>query len=121
MIRLKSTDVAQKGDRTGDRFPIVNREEARHINIRQPQASDDPALRNAAQAASTEAVRAKEFGAGEEGFAMRDLPGEMKTGPGPGIRKTTRIDVDGMSTNRHSQRDLELGNVDRRLGNRDFL
>lgn len=73
----------------------------------------------AAQAISAEADRAQEYGAGEEGFAMNYLLGDMKTAD-QGIKKTTAIDVSGMSA-QGSQGSLELGDVERGLGNRDFF
>lgn len=68
---------------------------------------------------SAEADRAREYGAGEEGFAMNYLPGDMKTAD-QGIKKTTRIEVGGRSAD-GSQRSLDLGDVERGFGNRDFL
>ena len=68
---------------------------------------------------SAEADRAQEYGAGEEGFAMRYLPGDIKTAD-QGIKKTTTIDVNGRSA-QGSQGSLELGDVERGLGNRDFF
>ena len=79
----------------------------------------DPALAAAAQAVSEETDRAQEYGAGEEGFAMKYLPGDMKTAD-RGIKKTTTIDVSGRSA-QGSQGSLGLGDVERGLGNRDFF
>ena len=73
----------------------------------------------AAQAVSVEADRAQEYGAGEDGFAMNHLPGDIKT-TNQGIMKTTRIEVAGRSAD-ESQRSLDLGDVERGFGNRDFL
>ena len=93
--------------------------EANARHIARPQASYGAALGAAAQAVSAEADRAHEYGAGEEGFAMNYLPEDMKTAD-QGIKKTTRIDVFGKSA-QGSQGSLELGDIERRLGNRDFL
>ena len=114
----KSSDVALVGpgnrkNNTADR-KLPN---ARHIA--RPQASHGPAFGKAAEAISTEADRAQEYGAGEDGFAMNSLPGDMKTAD-QGIKKTTRIDVHGRSAD-GSQRSLDLGDVERGFGNRDFL
>ena len=79
----------------------------------------DPALVAAAQAVSEETDRAQEYGAGEEGFAMNYLPGDMKTAD-QGIKKTTTIDVSGRSAH-GSQGSLGLGDLERGLGNRDFF
>ena len=54
-----------------------------------------------------------------DGFAMKSLPGDMKPA-NQGIKKTTRIDVAGTSAG-GSQRSLDLGDVERGYGNRDFL
>lgn len=83
-----------------------------------PGQSRDPALLATAGAISTEADRAKEYGSGEEGFAMRASPGDKQTAD-QGIKKTTRIDI-GTST-RESQGSLDLGDPERGLGNRIFL
>ena len=93
--------------------------EANVRHIAHPQASRGAALGAAAQAVSAEADRAQKYGAGEEGFAMNYLPGDLKTAD-QGIKKTTRIDVFGKNA-QGSQGSLELGDVERRLGNRDFL
>ena len=98
---------------------LVDSPEANARHIARPQASYDPALGADAQAVSAEADRAREYGAGEEGFAMNYLPEDMKTAD-QGIKKTTRIDVSGRSA-QGSQGSLELGDVERTLSNRDFL
>ena len=71
---------------------------------------------------SAEADRAREYGVGEDGFAMNYLPGDMKTTE-KGIKKiaeTTNVSS-GRSAN-GSQRSLDLGDVERGgFGNRDFL
>lgn len=94
-------------------------QEANAQRVARALAPHDPALGAAAQAISAEADRAQEYGAGEEGFAMNYLPGDMKTAD-QGIKKTTVIDVSGMSA-QGSQGSLELGDVERGLGNRDFF
>ncbi len=81
----------------------------------------DAAKADAAQAASSEADRAKRYGVGEDGFAMNCLPGDKKTAD-EGIKKTTRIDVEGTSASRNgSQRSLELGDVEKGYGSKDFV
>lgn len=110
----KSSDFALV-DSSHPSHPPANREaNAQHITS--PQASYDPALGAAAQAVSVEADRAQEYGAGVDGFAMNSLPGDMKPAD-QGIKKTTRLgtSADG------SQRSLDLGDVERGFGNRDFL
>lgn len=83
-----------------------------------PHPLRDPALLATAGAISTKADRAKEYGSGEEGFAMRSLPGDKQTA-NQGIKKTTRIDI-GTRTG-ESQGSLDLGDLERGLGNRNFL
>ena len=97
--------------------PTSQKANAQHIT--RPQASYHPALGAAAQAVSIEADRAQEYGAGEDGFAMNHLPGDIKTAD-QGIKKTTRIEVAGRSVD-ESQRSLDLGEVESGFGNRDFL
>ena len=80
---------------------------------------DDPALRGAVQEFSAKVDRAKEYRAGEDGFAMKYLPGDKKTA-NQGIRKTISIDIAGTSAD-ESQRSLNLEDVERGFGNRDFL
>ena len=94
-------------------------QEANAPRVARALAPHDPALAVAAQAVSAETDRAQEYGAGEEGFAMKSLPGDMKTGD-QGIKKTTTIDVSGRSA-QGSQGSLGLGDVERGLGNRDFF
>lgn len=114
----KSSDVALVGPgNTSQQTPADQKPSSRHVA--HPQASYDPAFGAAAQAVSAEADRAREYGAGEEGFAMNYLPGDMKTAD-QGIKKTTRIEVGGRSAD-GSQRSLDLGDVERGFGNRDFL
>lgn len=50
---------------------------------------------------------------------MNYLPGGLKTA-NQGIKKTTRIDVAGGNAD-GSQKSLDLGDVERGFGNRDFL
>ena len=68
---------------------------------------------------SDEADRAKVFGAGEEGFAMKSLPGDIKTA-NEGIQKNRDVNVAGTSSNA-SQGTLGLGDVEQGLGHRGFL
>ena len=113
----KSSDFALV-DSHHPSHPPANREaNAQHVAA--PQASYDAALGAAVQAVSAEADRAQEYGAGVDGFEMKALPGDIKP-TDQGIKKTTRIDVAGTSAN-ESQRSLELGDIERGFGNRDFL
>lgn len=96
--------------------PPANRE-ANTQHIAAPRASYDPALGAAAQAISTEADRAQKCGADVDGFAMKPLPGDIKP-TDQGIKKIKTFagtSADG------SQRSLELGDLERGFGNRDFL
>lgn len=68
------------------------------------QASHEPAIEAAAHAVSVEAGRAQAYGAGEDGFAMQNLPGD-KNPMTQGIEKTTTIDIEDQSA-RGSQRSL---------------
>ena len=114
----KSSDFALVESPDPSRTPANRKANAQHIA--RPRAAYDPALGAAAHAVSAEADRAREYGAGEDGFAMNYLPGDMKTAD-QGIKKTTRIDVAGRSADA-SQRSLDLGDVERGgFGNRDFL
>ena len=69
--------------------------------------------------ASAEVDRAKSYGAGGEGFALKSLPGDKKT-MNQGIQMTTRIDIEGTSGH-ESQRSLDIGHIGRGYGNRDFV
>ena len=113
----KSSDFALV-DSHHPSHPSASRE-ANAQHVAPPQASHGPALGAAAQAVSAEADRAQEYGAGVDGFAMNSLPGDMKPAD-QGIKKTTRIDIAGTSAD-DSQRSLDLGDVERGFGNRDFL
>ena len=71
---------------------------------------------------SAEADRAREYGVGEDGFAMNYLPGDLKTAE-KGIKKFAEVTngSSGRSADA-SQRSLDLGDVERgAFGNRDFL
>ena len=116
-LSRRSNDPSLGDSRNPSELPANPKANAQHIT--HPQASYDPALGAATQAISAEADRAQEYGAGEEGFAMRYLPGDIKTAD-QGIKKTTTIDVSGRSA-QGSQGSLELGDVERGLGNRDFF
>ena len=113
----KDSDFALVDSRYPSHPPANREANAQHVAA--SQASYDPALAAAAQAVSAEADRAQEHGAGVDGFAMKSLPGDMRP-TGQGIRKTTRIDIARTSAD-GSQRSLELGDVERSFGNRDFL
>ena len=108
----KSSDFALVGSHHPSRPPAYREANAQHIAA--PQASYDPALGVAAQA-----DHGPEYGAGVDAFAMKTLPGHIKP-TDQGIKKTTRIDVDGTSADA-SRTSLELGDVERGFGNRDFL
>ena len=113
----KSSEFALVDSRRPSQPPASREANAQHVA---PQgASYDPALGAAAQAVSAEADRAQEYGAGVDGFAMNSLPGDIKPAV-QGIKKTTRIDVAGTSAD-GSQRSLDLGDIERGFGNRDFL
>lgn len=78
------------------------------------QASQDPALEAAAHTASVEADRAQAYGIGEDGFAMKNLPGDKKTTNG--IQKTTKIDIEDRSapgSQRSFFSDMESGERNR--------
>lgn len=76
----------------------------------------------AVQAISSEADRAQAFGAGEEGFEMKRLPGDAMTAE-MGIKKTTEIDISGLSAQSAdgSYGNLSLREVDEGLRNTDFF
>lgn len=112
--QLKASDLALITTGDPSHVQAYNPKQKAHA-----QASHDSALGAAAQAASAEADRSKAHGAGEEGFAMNNLPGDKKT-VDQGIKKIARIDAN--STREYeSQRSLELGDLERGLGNRDFV
>ncbi|KAL6714046.1 hypothetical protein ACLMJK_008540 [Lecanora helva] len=84
----------------------------------------------AAQTMSKEADRAQAFGAGEETFGMKHLPGDRKTVDEgikkpvlQGIKKTTEIDVSGISeSSQHgSHGSLDLNDVERGMRTTDFF
>lgn len=60
------------------------------------QASHDSAIEAARHTVSVEAGRAQAYGAGEDGFPMKNLAGDKKMTT-QGIQKTTRIDVEERS------------------------
>ena len=72
-------------------------------------------LEAASHAASAEVDRAVHFGVGDEGFAMKSLPGDKNT-MNQGIKKTTRVDVDI-----ENQRNLGLDGYERGEGGRYFV
>ena len=120
--------LSHRSSRQSSDFPLVDTNKASQPpasqnsnaqHITRLQASYDPALGAAAQAVSIEADHTQEYGAGEDGFTMNSLPGDIKT-TDQGIKKTTRIEVAGRSAV-ESQRSLDLGDVERGFGNRDFL
>ena len=73
-------------DPLSDRSPIAQHK----ANIAKHSA--DP-LKAAEQSAATEIEHAMQYGAGEEGFVMRSIPGDKKT-MDHGIRKATEVDID---------------------------
>ena len=120
--------LSHRSSRQSSDFPLVDTNKASQPrasqnpnaqHVTRPQASYDPALGAAAQAVSIEADRAQEYGAGEDGFTMNSLPGDIKTAD-QGIMKTITIEVAGRSAV-ESQRSLDLGDVERGFGNRDFF
>ena len=72
-------------------------------------------LNEAAHAASAEIASAARYGVGEEGFAMKSLPGDKRTIE-QGIKKTTQLDV-----NIGSQRSLGVDDHERSQGGRYFI
>lgn len=108
--------LSHRSSRRGSDFALVDSR-----NPSPPPANRDAnaASGAAAQAFSAEADRAQEHGAGEDGFAMKYLPGDMKTAE-QGIKKTTRIDVSGTSADQ-SQKSLDLEDVESGFGNRNFI
>ncbi|KAL8669693.1 MAG: hypothetical protein Q9168_005722 [Polycauliona sp. 1 TL-2023] len=92
---------------------------AKQINHGNPQTSHDAALEAAAHTASTEAHPARVYGAGEGGFAMQTLPGDVGTAT-RGIRKTTTIEVeDGRS--RSNERGFAFDAMGSGARNKDFV
>ena len=111
--------VSHRSQRKTSDIALVNNGNPLHDHAHSLERNDDSAFRAAAHAASAEADRSKAYGAGEEGFGMKNLPGDMEL-VNQGIRKFTRIDID--STNAEERhRSLDLGDLDRGLGNRDFV
>ncbi len=117
--------ISHRSQHKASDIALINTGDPSHDQAHNPkhnahaQASSDSAFGAAAQAASAEADRSKAHGAGEEGFALNNLPGDKKT-VDQGIKKITRIDA--KSTRAYeSQRSLELGDVERGFGNRDFV
>ena len=82
--------------------PEANPQHITHNN------NNNPTVEAAAQAISAKTDHPQKYRTSEEGFAMNDLPGDIKTADQEGIRKkTTTIDVSGRSA-RGSQGGLEL-------------
>ena len=69
----------------------------------------------AIHAALAEADRGVNYGVGEESYAMKALPGD-KNLMSPGIKKTTRIDLDI-----ENERSLELDGYERYQGGRSLV
>ena len=111
--------ISHRSQRKTSGIALVNNGNPLHNRAHNPEQNDDPAFRAAAHALSAEADRSKAYGAGEEGFGMKNLPGDIETGD-QGIRKFTRIDVDSTKAEER-QRSLELGDLDSGLDNRDFV
>ena len=76
-------------------------------------------MRAGVHAAKIEASHAETYGAGEESFAMRNLPGDIGH-QDQGVKKTTRIDVDNESAD-GSQKSLGTGDLVRVEGHKDFM
>ena len=119
MTAAISSYISHRSQRKTSDIALVNTGDPSHKRAHKAEQNNDQAFRAAAQAASAEADRSKHLGAGEEGFAMNDLPGDMGT-MDEGIRKFTRIDVDSTKADER-QRSIELGDPDSVLGNRDFV
>ena len=79
----------------------------------------DPAMSAAAHTASAEADQARTYGAGEEGFAMNNLPGDKQT-MDQGIKKMTRIDVDSERAS-EAERSDDPGALEGGGGHRTFI
>ncbi|KAL8746033.1 MAG: hypothetical protein Q9190_001900 [Brigantiaea leucoxantha] len=106
LLKDNTTRVAL--DTNSDKVPIAKTKE----NTFKPSKTP---LRAAAGTASTEADRAQEVGAGDDGFAMKSLPGDKRTME-EGIKKTIRVDVDI-----ESQKSLGLGGSETGEGNTSFI
>ncbi|KAL8919524.1 MAG: hypothetical protein Q9208_006716 [Pyrenodesmia sp. 3 TL-2023] len=83
------------------------------------QTSHTPAVEAAAHTASVGAHEAQAYGAGEEGFAMRSLPGDKQTSAG-GTRKTTTIDIEHKRS-QSSQRSSVLADIEGGARNKYFV
>ena len=86
------------------------------------KGQDYKAYAAAAQTFSAEADRAQKFEGGEEELPLKHLPGDQKTAneglkkvAQQGIKKTTDIDVSGLSakSSQKSRGSLDLGDVER--------
>ena len=84
----------------------------------------------AAETFSAEADLAERYGAGEDNFPMKSLPGDKKTADEglkkvaqQGIRKTTDIGISGYTPERSRERreSLDLGDEERSLRNIDYF
>ncbi|KAL8993861.1 MAG: hypothetical protein Q9169_006032 [Polycauliona sp. 2 TL-2023] len=83
------------------------------------QTSHDAALEAATHTVSAEAHHAQVYGAGEGGFAMRNLPGDTGTAT-RGIRKTTTIEVEG-GRSRSGERGFALDDMGSGARSKDFV
>ena len=106
-LHKKNTAVATL-DPNSDKLPIAKTKDNTFKHSKNP-------LRAAARTASIEADRAQELGAGDDGFAMKSLPGDKRT-MDEGIKKTIRVDVDI-----ESQKSLGLGGSETGEGNTSFI
>ena len=88
-----------------------------HLSDKDPIARDKAVFSDkatnplgaAAHSARVEADRAAKYGVGEEGFAMKSLPGDKRTSVDQGIRKTTQFDVEIGSHESLGSEDVEKG------------
>ena len=94
------------------------------------QEQGDSAYAAAAETFSAEADLAQAYGAGEDNFPMKSLPGDKKTADEglkkvaqKGIRKTTDIGISGYTPEKSRERreSLDLGDEERSLRNIDYF
>ena len=111
--------MSHRSQRKTSGITLVNASGPSNTQAHNTEQNEDQAFQAAVQASSAEADLSKYHGAGEEGFAMNNLPGD-KENMDEGIRKFTRIDIASTKADER-QRSLELGDPDRSRGNRDFV
>ena len=101
-------DSENRMDPHSDRRPIAPKEAKALQQFTSP-------LEAATHAVSVEADSAKHYGAGDESFPMKSLPGDKRTVE-QGIKKTTQIEIDI-----ESQKSLALEDTQKREGGRNFV